>query len=145
MTVSADLKAGPAIAFRLTVWAADMDTVTTPMLPVDDRVAAALTITAGASAATSGSRPWTRTASCSYRGEAVRDVTNLVPLDLTIDLAPVAPLIYLNPHFTWCPWARGSRHHQRRQPAGPLAGGGRPVADRVPEREGGAVRGRRFA
>lgn len=98
MIVSLDLKAGPAVSFRLTVSAADMDTVTSLMAPTENRVVAILEIPIGPD------RHFLvegldLLGEVLYRGETVQDVNTLLPLDLTIPMEPIVPLIYLNPHF----------------------------------------------
>jgi hypothetical protein len=98
MVVSLDFKAGPAVSFRLTVSAADMDTVTSFMAPTENRVVAILEIPIGPD------RHFLvegldLLGEVMYRGETVQDVNTLLPLDLTIPMEPVVPLVYLNPHF----------------------------------------------
>lgn len=100
--VAMDLKGGAAVTFRLTAWAADMDTVSTLMVPEGDLLAGYLSIPAGVA------RHFLVEALDAlgvvlYSGETVRDVTALVPLDLTIPMEPVVPMLFLNPHFAQVP------------------------------------------
>ncbi|MFO7610488.1 MAG: hypothetical protein R6X35_15080 [Candidatus Krumholzibacteriia bacterium] len=100
--VAMDLKGGAAVAFRLTAWAADMDTVSVLMVPDGDLLAGHLNIPAGVR------RHFLVEALdilgvVLYSGETVRDVTALVPLELTIPMEPVVPMVFLNPHFSRIP------------------------------------------
>jgi|GEM_PF-4141834 len=99
VSVSLNLKAGPAVSFQLTVSGADMDTVVSPMGIFEDQVAAQITIPSG-----EGRHflveAFDQFGTVLYLGETVLDVTGLQPLDLTIDMLPVAPMIYLIPHIS---------------------------------------------
>ncbi|MBE0567602.1 MAG: hypothetical protein IH621_16725 [Krumholzibacteria bacterium] len=102
VVVALDLKGGAAVTFRLTAWAADMDTVSVLMVPDGDLLAGYLNIPAGVR------RHFLVEALdiegvVLYSGETVRDVVSLVPLDLTIPMEPVVPMLFLNPHFAQVP------------------------------------------
>ncbi len=99
VSVNLTLKAGPAVSFRLTVSAADMDTIKALMGPSDTELVTVVDVPLGVD------RLFVVEALAidgvvMYRGEELHDVTGLVPLDLTIDMPPVAPMLYLNPHFS---------------------------------------------
>ncbi len=99
VTIDFDLKAGPAVTFLLTITAADMDTIRTLMGPTDNGVATVVEVPPGTD------RHFLAEALdingvVMYRGETVSDVIALQPLDLTIDMPPAVPMVYLNPHYS---------------------------------------------
>lgn len=99
VNVLLDLQAGLLDRFELTVTGPDMDTVTASMTPGDDRVVAAVSIPIGPD------RVFTVEALDAsgvvlYRGSRTMDVVPLLPLDLTIAMEPVVPMVYLNPHLS---------------------------------------------
>ncbi len=98
VSVNMTFKAGPAVQFRLTVSAADMDTIRALMGPSDSELVTVVEVPLGVD------RRFLvegldLEGVVMYSGEEVHDVTALLPLDLSIDMPPVAPMLYLNPHF----------------------------------------------
>ncbi len=98
ITVQLGAKAGPRTSYLLTVFADDFDTLMVPMTPAAGQVVASLTIPSGADR---HFRVEARDVlgTVLYRGDAVRNVSAFQPLDLTIAMAPVVPMLYLTPHF----------------------------------------------
>lgn len=97
VTLNLDLKAGPAITLNLTISGADMDTIRVRRV-LDNGPAASFEVPFG------NDRRFLVEALdldgvVLYRGETVRDVISILPLVLDVDLQPVVPMIYLNPHF----------------------------------------------
>jgi len=91
-------KAGAAALFRVTVTAADMDSVTAILEPTGLEVAALLTVPVGAD------RHFLAEAlddlgQVLYQGEVVIDVAPFGLLQVPIDMRPVVPMLYLSPHF----------------------------------------------
>lgn len=98
VAVTLDLKAGPAVSFRLTVSAADIDTIQTLMAFDGSSLTSVVNVPMGAS------RHFVvegldLEGDVLYRGETTTDLVAIQPLVLEIDMPPVVPMIYLNPHF----------------------------------------------
>jgi len=99
VAVNLTLKAGPSVSFRLTVSGADMETIEALMGPSDTELITVVQVPPGLD------RLFVVEASdlegvVMYRGEELHDVTTLLTLDLTIDMPPVVPMLYLNPHYS---------------------------------------------
>ncbi|MFH1845291.1 MAG: hypothetical protein ABIF77_19075 [bacterium] len=98
VNVVLSLKGGPAVSYRLTISAVDMENIEVPITPTDAGLTATITVPAGTDREflVEASDP---AGTVLYRGVVVSDVVSVLPLELTIPMEPTVPLLYMNPHF----------------------------------------------